>query len=97
MSRDSIHGHVNDRCAITSRPANCMSRWRMSRLVWRSLADYNQLSGVKRACWGVPTRISFNFIYKAFRPSLFNTEGYSKHKVFTKKGEITQVKFRFVD
>jgi ribosomal protein S14 len=97
MPRDSLLQHANDRCAMTSRPGNCLSRWRVSRLIWRSLADYNQLSGVKRASWGVPTRNSFTFIYKRFRPNLYNTEGYSKHPVVDRNGKIKYVQFRFVN
>jgi ribosomal protein S14 len=96
ISRDAQIGHINDRCGMTSRAASCLSRWRISRLVWRSLADYNQLSGVQRACWGVPTRNSVNFVYKRNRPSWFNTEGYSKEKVIQKDGKKTEVEFRFV-
>ena len=94
---DSLLGHINDRCAMTSRPANCLSRWRLSRMVWRDLADYNHLSGVKRASWGVPTRNSKCFIYKPHRPNYFNTEGYSKHKVLQKNGDIKEVEFRFAN
>ena len=97
LPRDSVLGHVNDRCAITSRAGNCMSRWRVSRLIWRSLADYNQMSGVKRACWGVPTRNAKTFIYKRYRPTWFNTEGYSVQNVVQKNGSKGSVRFRFVD
>ncbi|GAB0092916.1 Ribosomal protein S14 [Sergentomyia squamirostris] len=48
---DSCLTRVRERCCITSRPRGIVFRWRMSRIVWRHLADYNKLSGVKRAMW----------------------------------------------
>lgn len=42
---------VRQRCVITSRPRGVLRRWRLSRIVWRHLADYNKLSGITRACW----------------------------------------------
>ncbi|XP_077294111.1 mitochondrial ribosomal protein S14 [Arctopsyche grandis] len=48
--------HINNRCAITSRPRGVVIDWRLSRIVWRSLADYNKLSGVQRAKWGFTGR-----------------------------------------
>ncbi|XP_022122931.1 28S ribosomal protein S14, mitochondrial [Pieris rapae] len=44
--------HINNRCAVTSRPRGVVKEWRLSRIVWRHLADYNKLSGVQRAMWG---------------------------------------------
>nr|CAG4637548.1 EOG090X0MNX [Ceriodaphnia reticulata]SVE73351.1 EOG090X0MNX [Ceriodaphnia reticulata] len=49
--RDSSIIRVRNRCAVTSRPRGIVTRWRLSRIVWRSLADYNKLSGVQRAMW----------------------------------------------
>nr|SVE75550.1 EOG090X0MNX [Daphnia dolichocephala] len=51
LPRDSNITRVRNRCAITSRPRGVVTRWRLSRIVWRSLADYNKLSGVQRAIW----------------------------------------------
>ncbi|EFX85574.1 hypothetical protein DAPPUDRAFT_230537 [Daphnia pulex] len=51
LPRDSGITRVRNRCAITSRPRGIVTRWRLSRIVWRSLADYNKLSGVQRAMW----------------------------------------------
>lgn len=42
---------INRRCVITSRPRGVVRRWRVSRIVFRHLADYNKLSGVQRAMW----------------------------------------------
>nr|CAH0107534.1 unnamed protein product [Daphnia galeata] len=51
LPRDSSITRVRNRCAITSRARGIVTRWRLSRIVWRSLADYNKLSGVQRAMW----------------------------------------------
>nr|SVE76806.1 EOG090X0MNX [Daphnia longispina] len=51
LPRDSSITRVRNRCAITSRSRGIVTRWRLSRIVWRSLADYNKLSGVQRAMW----------------------------------------------
>ncbi|XP_067014625.1 small ribosomal subunit protein uS14m [Anabrus simplex] len=49
--RDSCFTRVRNRCAITSRPRGVVQRWRLSRIAWRHLADYNKLAGVQRAMW----------------------------------------------
>ncbi|XP_058122177.1 small ribosomal subunit protein uS14m isoform X2 [Anopheles ziemanni] len=49
--RDSSLVRVRERCAVTSRPRGIVHRWRVSRIVWRHMADYNKLSGVQRAMW----------------------------------------------
>ncbi|XP_013168484.1 PREDICTED: 28S ribosomal protein S14, mitochondrial [Papilio xuthus] len=49
---NAIPLRINNRCVITSRPRGIVPEWRMSRIVWRHLADYNKLSGVQRAMWG---------------------------------------------
>nr|CAG4652369.1 EOG090X0MNX [Triops cancriformis] len=51
MPRNSSRVNVVNRCALTSRPRGNVRRWRLSRIVWRSLADYNKLSAVQRAMW----------------------------------------------
>ncbi|KAK4880149.1 hypothetical protein RN001_008295 [Aquatica leii] len=51
LPRDSCWRRINYRCVITSRPRGNVHRWRISRLVFRHLADYNKLSGVQRAIW----------------------------------------------
>ncbi|XP_033726924.1 28S ribosomal protein S14, mitochondrial-like [Pecten maximus] len=48
---NSSISHVHKRCIITSRPRGNLRRFRMSRIVWRKLADYNKLSGVTRSSW----------------------------------------------
>lgn len=51
LPRDSSLVRIVNRCAITSRPRGVVFRWRLSRFVFRHLADYNKLSGVQRAMW----------------------------------------------
>lgn len=51
LPRDSILSHLTKRCVITSRPRGGVHRWRVSRIVFRHLADYNKLAGVQRAIW----------------------------------------------
>ena len=41
----------NNRCAVTGRARGKLRRWRLSRVVFRELADNSQLSGVTRAWW----------------------------------------------
>lgn len=49
--RDSCRTRIVNRCAITSRPRGVVYRWRLSRIMFRHLADYNKLSGIERAMW----------------------------------------------
>lgn len=49
--RDSCPVRIVKRCAITSRPRGIAIRWRLSRIMFRHLADYNKLSGIERAMW----------------------------------------------
>lgn len=51
MPRNSSITRIVNRCAVTSRPRGVVLRWRLSRFVFRHLADYNKLSGVQRAMW----------------------------------------------
>ncbi|XP_023211333.1 28S ribosomal protein S14, mitochondrial-like [Centruroides sculpturatus] len=48
---DTAPVRLHGRCVITSRARGKLTRWRMSRIVWRHLADYNYLSGVQRSIW----------------------------------------------
>ncbi|XP_061776041.1 28S ribosomal protein S14, mitochondrial [Nerophis ophidion] len=49
--RDSCPVRIRNRCVMTSRPRGVKRRWRLSRIVFRHLADYSQLSGIQRARW----------------------------------------------
>jgi len=52
LPRDSHRDRRNNRCAITSRPRGKLLRYRLSRIVWRDLADHGLISGAIRAKWG---------------------------------------------
>ncbi|KAL3281100.1 hypothetical protein HHI36_004324 [Cryptolaemus montrouzieri] len=49
--RDSARLRIQNRCVVTSRPRGVVVRWRLSRIVFRHLADYNKLAGIQRAMW----------------------------------------------
>lgn len=51
LPRDCHWTRLIGRCAITSRPRGVVRLHRLSRLMFRHLADYNKLSGVIRAKW----------------------------------------------
>ncbi|XP_012284691.1 28S ribosomal protein S14, mitochondrial [Orussus abietinus] len=51
LPRNSQPCRVKTRCMVTSRPRGVVHRWRVSRIVFRHLADYNKLAGVQRAMW----------------------------------------------
>ncbi|XP_033227614.1 28S ribosomal protein S14, mitochondrial [Belonocnema kinseyi] len=52
VPRQSALRQLTGRCVVTSRPRGNVMRWRLSRIIWRNLADHNQLAGVQRALWG---------------------------------------------
>ncbi|XP_036891019.1 28S ribosomal protein S14, mitochondrial isoform X1 [Sturnira hondurensis] len=51
LPRDSCPVRIRNRCVMTSRPRGVKRRWRLSRIVFRHLADHGQMSGVQRAIW----------------------------------------------
>ncbi|XP_018561334.1 28S ribosomal protein S14, mitochondrial [Anoplophora glabripennis] len=51
LPRDSTLMRLTRRCVVTSRGKGTVVRWRLSRIVFRHLADYNKLAGVQRAMW----------------------------------------------
>ncbi|KAI4478482.1 PREDICTED: 28S ribosomal protein S14, mitochondrial [Polistes canadensis] len=51
IPRQSALRQLSLRCVVTSRPRGVVHRWRLSRIVFRDLADYNKLAGVQRAMW----------------------------------------------
>ncbi|XP_039670495.1 28S ribosomal protein S14, mitochondrial [Perca fluviatilis] len=51
LPRDSCPVRIRNRCILTSRPRGVKRRWRLSRIVFRHLADHNQMSGILRARW----------------------------------------------
>ena len=75
LTRHSTLGFLTNRCALTSKAGGCLHRWRLSRHSWRSLADYNQMSGVQRSAWGTPSRHAAMFAHRAQKNSWFNFDG----------------------
>ncbi|XP_062412259.1 28S ribosomal protein S14, mitochondrial [Sardina pilchardus] len=51
LPRDSCPVRIRNRCVLTSRPRGVKRRWRVSRIVFRDLADHSQMSGIQRAMW----------------------------------------------
>jgi small subunit ribosomal protein S14 len=51
LPKRSSHSYTFPRCVLTGKARGRVRRWRMSRIQWRSFADYNNLSGVTRAIW----------------------------------------------
>ncbi|KAF4089788.1 hypothetical protein AMELA_G00070630 [Ameiurus melas] len=51
LPRDSCPVRIRNRCVVTSRPRGVKRRWRLSRIVFRHLADRSQMSGIQRAMW----------------------------------------------
>ncbi|XP_051867100.1 28S ribosomal protein S14, mitochondrial [Pristis pectinata] len=51
LPRDSCPVRIRNRCVLTSRPRGVKRKWRLSRIVFRHLADHNQMSGIQRAMW----------------------------------------------
>mgnify|MGYP000131448506 CR=1 FL=1 len=49
--RDSNPIRLVDRCVMTGRGRGTVRPWRVSRMLFRHFADYDKLSGFKRACW----------------------------------------------
>ncbi|CAH8556481.1 unnamed protein product [Dicrocoelium dendriticum] len=56
LPRDSNWVRIHSRCVVTSRRRGCKTRWRISRIVWRSYADYNRMSGALWGAWSSATR-----------------------------------------
>ncbi|TRY98098.1 hypothetical protein DNTS_028462 [Danionella cerebrum] len=51
LPRDSCPVRIRNRCVLTSRPRGLKHRWRLSRIVFRNIADHGQMSGVQRSMW----------------------------------------------
>ncbi|KAM9128996.1 small ribosomal subunit protein uS14m [Pangshura tecta] len=51
LPRDSCPVRIRNRCVLTSRPRGVKRRWRLSRIVFRHLADHSKISGIQRAMW----------------------------------------------
>ncbi|XP_071947334.1 small ribosomal subunit protein uS14m-like [Antedon mediterranea] len=51
LPRDSNYIRIRHRCGLTSRARSVQHRWRLSRIMWRQIADGNHMAGVIRAWW----------------------------------------------
>ncbi|KAH0564332.1 28S ribosomal protein S14, mitochondrial [Cotesia glomerata] len=51
IPRVSSTRQLTQRCAVTSRGRGNLPRWRLSRFVFRHMADYNKIAGLQRAMW----------------------------------------------
>ena len=94
ITRHSYITYITDRCVQTSKPGGLLHRWRLSRHVWRDLVDYNQMSGVMRATWGVPTRNSVAFSFKRPKKTWLKYDGIREVSVLGKNGEVKRMKFK---
>ena len=50
--RNAAIKRITFRCVVSSKPRGNVHAYRISRHVFRHLADYNKLAGVQRALWG---------------------------------------------
>ncbi|RNA19035.1 28S ribosomal mitochondrial [Brachionus plicatilis] len=94
LTRHSTISFINNRCQFTSKAASCLNRWRLSRHVWRDLADYNQMSGVTRAVWGTPTRNAVHFTFKKARRNWFNYDGNRDISFIDRNGQTHKYRFK---
>ncbi|RAL40475.1 hypothetical protein DM860_006545 [Cuscuta australis] len=51
LPRNSSFTRLRNRCIFTGRPRAVYEKFRMSRIVFRSLANQGALQGVKKASW----------------------------------------------
>ncbi|KAK3219485.1 hypothetical protein Dsin_013455 [Dipteronia sinensis] len=51
LPRNSSFTRVRNRCIFTGRPRAVYEKFRMSRIVFRSLASQGMLMGIKKASW----------------------------------------------
>ncbi|KAK3920241.1 28S ribosomal protein S14, mitochondrial [Frankliniella fusca] len=53
LPRDSNYIRLRKRCYATSRPRGVVHDFRVSRIIFRELADYNKLCGMQRSMWAL--------------------------------------------
>ncbi|KAL8541509.1 hypothetical protein ACS0TY_002687 [Phlomoides rotata] len=51
LPRNSSFTRIRNRCVFTGRPRSVYKKFRMSRIIFRELANQGQLQGVKKASW----------------------------------------------
>lgn len=79
---------------MTSKAGGCLHRWRLSRHMWRSFADYNQMSGVTRSTWGTPSKNAVMFTFRKQKKSWFNYDGYRMISYTDQKGRAQKQRFK---
>lgn len=51
LPRDSSPSRLHHRCAVSGRPRGYISKYKVSRIVFREMAHKGQIPGVKKASW----------------------------------------------
>lgn len=51
LPRDSSPTRQHNRCSVTGRPRGYVSKFKVSRIVFRRLAHQGQIPGVKKSSW----------------------------------------------
>lgn len=51
LPRDSTPTRLHNRCTVSGRPRGYISKYKVSRIVFRELAHKGQIPGVKKASW----------------------------------------------
>ncbi|MED4956096.1 30S ribosomal protein S14 [Paenibacillus macerans] len=51
LPRDSSPTRLHNRCSVSGRPRGYISKFKVSRIVFRELAHNGQIPGVKKASW----------------------------------------------
>ncbi|NWL89095.1 30S ribosomal protein S14 [Paenibacillus sp. 79R4] len=51
LPRDSSPTRLHNRCAVTGRPRGYISKFKVSRIVFREMAHRGQIPGVKKSSW----------------------------------------------
>lgn len=51
LPRDSSPTRLHNRCAVSGRPRGYISKYKISRIVFREMAHQGQIPGVKKASW----------------------------------------------
>jgi small subunit ribosomal protein S14 len=51
LPRDASPTRLHNRCEVTGRPRGYLSKFKVSRIVFRELAHQGQIPGVKKASW----------------------------------------------
>lgn len=51
LPRDSSPTRLHNRCAVSGRPRGYISKFKVSRIVFRELGHQGQIPGIKKASW----------------------------------------------